>query len=571
MWHLYKVSISLTTCMKRSPCAKAVTNTLKNRLRKITLLLILLGVMAGAAGNAATVTDELRGRLETSLYRDPNIPWLVAGEPIRAREALPAFYEARFYEPAWVTRPTSAMTEDLLLAIRESARHGLDSGDYHLETILELWTARAKRNARDLADLDFLLTDAFLVLGTHLVAGRVNPESFDPEWRAVRREVDLVQALNTAIRSGQPRQVLNSLAPSHPDYGLLLSALEAYRGFQPWIAVPEDGKRIEPDDPRWPMVLARLEATGDLPEGAESTDIETALEAVKRFQRRHGLGDDGVVGVKTQKAMNVPLAERIRQLELNLERWRWMPQEFGERFVLVDIPAFSLKVVERGVTVFESRVVVGRNYRRTPVMTDTIRYLVLNPYWEVPPTLALQDKLPEIRKDLTYLERNGFQVFQGWGSEQQEIDPSTVDWQALGPKQFPYRLRQAPGPLNALGRIKFMFPNKFNVYLHDTPSRELFRRPERAASSGCIRVEKPVELAAVLLAGSTDGTVEALERLLAREQNFTVPIRETWPVHLQYWTAAIDESGRLGFRTDIYDRDRALAEALSLPPTGDTP
>ena len=544
---------------------------MKNTQNIKSLLCILFLLIGGAeTATAISVTDELRGRLETSVYRDPNIPWTVAGEPIRAQEALPAFYESRFFEPAWVSGSDPGVVEDLIQAIRESTRHGLNPEDYHLKKISELWGKLPNEDTRELADLDFLLTDAFLMLGAHLVAGRVDPESFDPEWQAVRREVDLVQTLNVAIRAGKPRQVLASLAPSHPGYGLLLSALEIYRDFEPWEPVPEDGKRIEPDDARWPAVLARLRATDDLPKGIEPHDLEGALEAVKRFQRRHGLGDDGVVGPKTQQAMNVPLSERIRSLELNLERWRWLPRDLGDRYVLVDIPAFSLRVVERGVTIFESRVVVGRAFRRTPVMTDTIRYLVLNPYWEVPHKLAVEDKLPEIRKDFSYLQRNGFQVFQGWGSEQREIDPTTLDWQSMSRKNFPFRLRQAPGPLNALGRIKFMFPNKFSVYLHDTPGREIFRLPERAASSGCIRVEKPLELAAVLLAGSPEGSVEALERLLAQESNRTVPIRAVWPVHLQYWTAAVDESGRLGFRNDIYGRDRALAEALAPTLAGDS-
>lgn len=511
---------------------------------------------SAGVGLDASLRDALRIRLES-----PDGAFVAAGETIYAQTALPAFYERRLYEPIWGSEPMAA---GLIAALTQSLEHGLRPDDYHLHAIESLRAAALVGETEPgvQVDLELLLTDAFLIYGAHLVSGRIDPASFDPEWVAVRREVDLVAQLERAVELGNPRPPLDELAPTHPHYRLLQEALARYRAMTAWSSIPDTGKKIEDGDPRLPLLLERLRASGDLAEGSSSWE-----EAVKAFQRRHGLGDDGVVGAKTLRELNEPLSARIRALELNLERWRWLPRDLGRRYVLVDIPAYVIKVVDDGAPIFESRVVVGRSYRRTPVMSDTIRYLVLNPFWEVPHKLAVQDKLPEIRRDPTYFERNGFQVFRGWGSEEQAVDPATVDWQSVTAKSFPFRLRQAPGPLNALGRIKIMFPNPFNVYVHDTPSRELFSKPERAASSGCIRVEKPLELAVKLL--EPGWSLNTLEGALGTGETRTVSIPVPWPIHLQYWTAAIDEQGRTVFRPDIYERDRALAAALNLPPPGD--
>jgi murein L,D-transpeptidase YcbB/YkuD len=221
-----------------------------------------------------------------------------------------------------------------------------------------------------------------------------------------------------------------------------------------------------------------------------------------------------------------------------------------------------VSVVEGDREALVMRAAVGRSYRRTPVFSDTIRYLVLNPYWEVPVRLAVQDKLPEIRKDPEYLAREGFRVYSGWGGEQTPVDPASIDWSGLGPGNFPYRLRQSPGPRNALGRVKFMFPNRFNVYLHDTPAREVFANAERDVSSGCIRLERPLDLAEALLDASPRWSRAELERVLEKGGEMGISLERPVPVHLLYWTAWVDASGAINFRQDVYGRDALLAEAL---------
>lgn len=534
----------------------------------VGLLVAACAVLAAGTVAAEDVAHPIRLRLE-----DPSRPGvfevaLPRGdiEPLRARQALPAFYAQRAFSPAW---PGRDATDELIAALEEAESHGLRSGDYHLPAIRSLRKLTELRPSAGVsADLDLLLTDAFLTYGAHLVSGRVDPATFDADWRAVRREIDLVALAHRAAESGRPGQALRELLPTDPGYGRLRAALADLRRQEPW-PLPSPGVTLRPgdDDPRVVELRRRLEAergaSSAEPAGASSVFDSELEAAVRAFQFRHGLGSDGVVGEKTLAALRVSRDERIAQLEMNLERWRWLPRELGSRHVLVNIPEFVLRLREDGRDVLEMPVVVGRDARRTPVMSDQIRYMVLNPFWEVPPKLAVQDKLPEIVKDPEYLSRNGFRVLEGWGAAEREVDPASVDWSQLG-RSFPYRLRQSPGPRNALGRVKFMFPNVYNVYIHDTPERGLFARPDRAASSGCIRVERPLELAARLLAG-TPWDAASLHALIDSGRTETVSLPKPVPVHLEYWTAWVAEDGEVHFRRDVYGRDAMLAEALLRP------
>ncbi|MFC3226334.1 murein L,D-transpeptidase [Marinibaculum pumilum] len=287
------------------------------------------------------------------------------------------------------------------------------------------------------------------------------------------------------------------------------------------------------------------------------------VAAVLRFQRRHGLEPDGVVGPKTLAALNVPLADRIRQVELNLERWRWLPADLGRRYVLVNIAGYDYRLVEDGVEKLYGRTIVGRSYRSTPVFSDKIEYLVFNPKWTVPRRLAVEDKLPQIKEDPDFLRREGFSVYVGWGEDAQEIMPEFIDWHSLSKNNFPYRLVQSPGASNALGQVKFLFPNKYDVYLHDTPSRHLFKRANRAFSSGCIRVEHPLDLAEHLLMSEPGWDRARIDGALQLDRERWITLREPVPVHLLHWTTWRDPDGTLQFRDDLYGRDSRLAQALA--------
>jgi murein L,D-transpeptidase YcbB/YkuD len=313
------------------------------------------------------------------------------------------------------------------------------------------------------------------------------------------------------------------------------------------------------------VLRTRLIVGGDLGQELNNNgdSFDNALEqAVREFQRRHGLEVDGIVGPATLEALDVSVEERVRQIELNMERWRLLPQDLGQRYVLINIPNFELDVVENGKTVMSMRAVVGRPYRHTPVFSARMTYLVLSPYWNIPPGIAIEDVLPLIRKDPNYLAKHNIKVFQGWGAETKEINPKTVDWTRVSAKNFKYRFRQEPGPQNPLGRVKFMFPNEFNVYIHDTPSQELFTKTERCFSSGCIRIEKPIELAEYVLRGDPEWTREKILAEIEKWVEQVVHLPEPIPVHVLYWTAWVDENGTIQFRKDIYGSDERLNEAL---------
>ncbi len=523
------------------------------------------------------VQEDLRLRLESA-----GLParLVVAGEPVYAEAAIPAFYLKRLYRPAWSNdgRLTTNVNE-MAQAIAAAEADALVPAHYHQRAIEELLAALTEdelamgQRVSLLADLDLLLSDAFLVLASHYQQGRINPETIDPEWRARRGGGDPLPVLMAALESGRIRQSLRQLLPQASEYAGLRTALLDYRDLLlrgGWPQVPAGPKLARGErSPRVPLLRRRLAASGDLPAGSdlegEQFDQPVA-EGVLRFQRRHGLNPDGTVGKDTLAALNVPLAERIRQLQINLERWRWLPRDLGERHILVNIAAFHAELVEQGAPVFDMRVVVGKPYRRTPVFSATMTYLVLNPYWQVPQRNAVEDILPQVKKDRAYLQKLGLRVFRGWGSEGVEVDPATVDWARLGKKSFPYNLRQEPGPLNALGRVKFMLPNIHDVYLHDTPARELFLKDSRTFSSGCIRLEKPLELASRLLQGTPLGESAALSAALVQPGPRTVRLPRPLPVHLLYWTAWVDGDGLLQLRQDIYGRDALLGQALDQPP-----
>jgi murein L,D-transpeptidase YcbB/YkuD len=547
--------------------------------------LIPASIKAGTEPETAEMTQRVRHHIESRLSDgNQNRQFVCQGETICGLKLIPLFYQERGFSPAWINgRQLRPKAKVLIQTVHNAFEDGLEPQDYHAIAIAE--TLAMLTNASELtiqkqaeywADLDLLLTDAFLLLGTHLSGGRIDPETLHSDWLVDERSIDLLLLLHTVSDINRLDLAIERLRPAHRGYLGLRNALQQLRNQQArggWPAIV-GGTTLRPGnaDPRIPNLRRRLELSGDIEPGramdAPNHYDDALADGVRHFQTRHGLRPDGAVGPKTRKAMNVSIDRRIRQIELNLERWRWLPHDLGRRRIVVNTADFSLRVVEGDADVLKMRVVVGRPARRTPVFSSQMSYMVFNPYWNVPHTIAVEDILPKLASGVNYLSRQHIRIFKDWTESADEIDPQAVNWTQYDETYFPFRLRQDPGPNNALGRIKFIFPNRFAVYLHDTPQRSLFNFTQRDFSSGCIRLENAKALAAYLLKGEYEQGRETIAPILSRGKRRVVRIPDPIPVHLIYMTAWVDHNDRLQFRNDIYRRDRALNTALKQrPPT----
>ena len=477
---------------------------------------------------------------------------------------LARFYRPRDFAPAWDARDGGPDRAALLLrALVAAGTHGLDPARYHLDAIRG---RQASSNGGHTGELDLLLTTAFLGYARDVRAGRVPPGRRDQDWGISAAPFDAATALARGVREPAAfHALLVSLPPPAQDYGRLVEALRRYREVVArggWPPVPP-GAALRPgdDDARVAAVRARLAAEDETVSRAATSFDERLEEAVRRFQSRHGLAADGIVGEATVRALNVPASDRIWQIVLNLERWRWLPRDLGPRYVTVNAADATLRVVEDDRTVLSSRVVVGDLQHPTPVAQARLDAVVLNPKWNLPNSIAAREILPRLRENRRYLAEHDIVIM-----EQRESDPFglAVDWSTISTEAFPFRLQQQPGPDNPLGRIKFDVPNRFDVYLHDTPTRALFARPRRTASHGCIRVERADELAAHVLAdGTARWTPQRLAEAIAGGGSLRIPVARPLPVYILYWTAFVGPDGVAQFRDDVYGRDHHLATALA--------
>jgi len=485
---------------------------------------------------------------------------------ISAVRLIPEFYERRNFLAAWNNQQAIA---DLLRAIDEIRYDGLNPADYHRQEIMYLQNTISRApDSQHLADLDLLLTDALVRLWYHIEFGKVDPAEFDPTWNIYAEfgEEDPVVALQQAIASPSLYQLLESNKPRASIYLQTKAALRDHLAIQEaggWETLSSGPMlKIGMNDSRVPQLCRRLVASHDLESGSPAvadTFDDRLAAAVRRFQRRHGLAADGAVGPATLQALNVSVHARIDQIRVNLERLRWVMHEPVDTFVVVNIAGFEVYYVADNQPQWRSRVQVGQPYRQTPVFKADMKYLVVNPTWTVPPTILSQDILPAIQRDPSYLQRNNLKVLDRNG---QRVDPNSIAWSQYQGPNFPYVLRQDPGPGNALGLVKFIFPNPYFVFLHDTPSRRLFERQTRMFSSGCIRVENPFELATLLLADSPAWNRQRIQEAVASGRTQTFYLQKPLPVYLLYWTAYPDLAGTFHFRQDIYLRDQRLLQAL---------
>jgi len=535
---------------------------------RVVLALLLSGCMALPAASAAqrqpTAIEQQIERLSEANTA------VVAGRAIAAIPLIKEFYAARSYRLAW---GNEAAVAALLAEIDASVLDGLRTADFHEAAVRGYLAApvTALSDPVHLAERDIVLTDVFIQLLYQLRYGKVDPRSLDPNWNFARPVAggDVIVQLNAALDNNAIRTLVDATRLADPTYRELRRQLARYRSIASeggWQALPAGPSlRQGMTDATIPSLRQRLIVTGDLAATAAlSETFDAVLEAaVRAFQARHGLNDDGVVGPATRAALNVPVGQRIDQLRANLERARWLGGHDVADVVEVDIAGFSVERREGETITWRSRAIVGQPFRQTPVFADEIEYIVFNPTWTVPRSILFKDIIPRIRANPEYLKEQGFSAIDGQG---QKVPIETVASAALENADVPWTLIQAPGPHNALGRMKFMFPNAFAVYLHDTPERTLFDRTARSFSSGCIRVDDSLGLAESLLAGKPSWDRSRIEAVIASGQTVTVFLEQPVPVHLLYRTAVADpDAGTLLFRNDIYNRDGPLIAALDQP------
>ncbi len=529
-----------------------------------TQIALLLSTWALPAG-AQQVEELIRAHVEQlSATGDLELD----GVTIAGRNLLPRIYEARAFAPTW---RSLAQIDSLLETIDASYHEGLDPRDYHVDEVHAARAAFANVDALTAAEraaLDVMLTDSVIRLGYHLRFGKVDPIALNPNWNLKQDLMgrDPAVTIQHAIEAPSMREFADASIPRVFLYQRFKDALARYREIAAaggWAAVPA-GPTLTPGmtDARVPKLAERLAITGDLDAQAAATATASysgaVVDGVRRLQERHGIAVDGVLGPGTLAVLNVPVEARIEQIRANLERARWVFYDPESEFLVVNIAGFRLYVIRRGEVVWRTRVQVGRPYRSTPIFASTLSYLVFNPTWTVPPTILRQDYLPQLKRDPLYLAARNIDVLDRAGKP---IDPAGIDWSSA--RNPPYQLVQRPGPTNALGRVKFMFPNEYFVYLHDTPSRDLFDKESRAFSSGCIRVEDPLELAQMVLGDKWSR--ERVDAMVAAGRTQTVILDKPIAVKLLYWTTEVDAKGRVSFFPDVYGRDPALIAALAKP------
>lgn len=467
------------------------------------------------------------------------------------------FYRNNLFKTVW----TEDKDREAFLAMLQGCEaEGMEPEDYNYKVLSETEDSRKKLSETQLVTVDILLTESFQKFANHLYNGKLNPTQLYTDWDMFPKEIKAIDLLQEGIRSHSLEKTLDTLKPNHIAYQLLKKSLVKIK------SMPNDRfspifteEKIKPNDstPTIVRVKERLAYWGDYRKPDTITAIydSKTVSAVKKFQQRHGLLADGIIGKGTLAALNYSKNQRQQQIIANLERWRWFPRKMGNDYVIVNIPEFRLTAVKEKDTMLVHKVVVGKDKRKTPILSSKFSNLVINPTWTVPPTIIREDLGPTAAKNRGYFAETGITIYNMQG---EEVSP--YSWNAGKPNN--YRYVQKPGYNNSLGLVKFNFPNNRLVYLHDTNHRDFFGLSARALSSGCVRVENPFELAYYIL--ETDENVmnkEKVEKIIESEKTSGIPIKKPILIHILYWTAWMNENG-FQFRNDIYNLDSELYQKL---------
>lgn len=531
--------------------------------------ILLIELLVSFQISAQNISERLRFTLENSMEGGS---LSIRGKHLNNTGEIYRFYAQRNFVPIWSDKGVlNELAYELRFEIRQSKYDGLRPEEYHLGIIDAFFqTCEANKESNleneiiDLVDLELFLSDAFFLLASHLDRGKVNPSVLKVQWGIPRKpqSINYADLLHESIANQEIRFGFERLYPVSPVYKKgreIIRQLEEIlkKDNLSWKPLKTDKSiKVGETNSSIPIIRERLTFWSFLDDNQpdEPKFFDSVMyEAVKKYQLARGMDSDGVLGKLTLSALNESPSDLIEKASVNLERLRWIPNDFFQNeLILINIPNFHLDYVTPSDTVFSTKVIVGTSKNPSPVFTAPMSYIVFSPYWNIPPSIARNEVIPAIRRNSNYLSRNNMEVVTSSGAK---VSSEEVDWSA---RSFPYMIRQKPGENNALGLVKFMFPNRFNVYLHDTPGKHLFDQDVRAFSHGCIRMQNPKQLALLLLKGMTEWTPEKIEQAMHQDKEGIVNLKKNIPVLIVYLTFWADSNGRPQFRPDIYNRDEEV-------------
>lgn len=594
----------------------------------LALLAACVAMLIFAFSASSNVTPELPQPVAKKYYKlwfKNNAPPLSIHDELKWWPDLKKIYKKNGYNPIWLDGFKLNRSGELLRTlIWETISDGQQLTDYHYE-IIESKLNQANHHPRELTALDLILTDAFLNFTKDSLSGKLTPDRDDAAHSNLSKvkiknqlqiqRLDVLAVLEGYTNHDNIGEFLQNLSPQHQGYLQMRATLARYLRLSiehPWLPIPQGptlslGQRHEqvflirkrlillgdlnqalPQEPKVPTQQS-FSYNSSYPSTKDKIRIDAKLQAIEAelvnidplqhsvylydyeiqqaieiFQSRHNLEVNGNADKETRKLLNIPIKQRAKQLALNMKRWRHLPPNLGDRYIFVNMANFDLAYIEQGIKMASMKVIIGKPYRRTPIMSGKIDTVVINPYWNVPYRIAVKDILPKLKKNSNYLHSHHLEVLPNWNNDSSPIDTANIDWKRQSSRNFKYRFRQPPGPNNSLGNVKFLFPNDYSIYLHDTPKRNLFSESQRTLSSGCIRVEKPVQLAALILNSQNGWHQQAIETRINNRKNTHIRLKDPVPVYLMYWTAWVSKDGNVHFRDDFYDRDELSTSTAAI-------
>ncbi|MEH6551809.1 MAG: L,D-transpeptidase family protein [Pseudomonadales bacterium] len=536
---------------------------------RVLISTLLSGLLLVSHVQASGVADALMD-IQERLHLEQDGRDIIPGSTIYEPMLVDAFYQARDYQPAWTDKDYA---REMLQLLKSSEDEGLNPADYHYDELLDLqekyqkaWSGKDGLHAQ----AEVLLTDGILLYAKHLQQGKVDPRTLDDTWNYAQLYLDpdkVAKQLAAAIAGKQVAQVIETIKPKWDFYVLMKQDFERYRklaGNETFSVLPEDVV-LHPGDKHANVVLLRqrLQQLSYMEAGeANSEQFDDQLkQAVQQLQSDYYLEADGIVGKQSYQILNLSFSDKVDKLRINMDRLRWMGEQESDDFILVNIASYELYYMRDRKLEWTTPVMVGKIRSKTPMFQARLRYMEFNPTWNTPRSLI---NIAKFKSDPQYIVDKGYKFYD---ANNNEVDPSSIDWDKYTKRSFPYRVVQMPGPKNAMGQVKFIFPNSHAIYMHDTPSRDLFSRQQRAFSAGCIRVKDPLTFARVLLDDQDKWSDDKIQSLVdSGKPKQVVRLDRDIDVMLMYWTVSPQLDNRLQFQHDVYDLDPAALAILDAPP-----